>query len=298
MWAPTSVIQLIAPILLALTVLSLWLAPRASPVFVILTLLAGCVAGQLTWLAVVWIVLLAGACYAYANGLPRRSILPAGLVKALSLGGIVVLTIGFGFHVLPGFHNIQVLPPTRLSARSLPYDQWINFDKTLAGVLILGLYYRKLITEASQLRAILRRGAIPTAVTIVLVVLLSAAFGYVQWEPKWTSQFWLWAAINLLATCMSEEAFFRAFIQTELERLFARRPAGAIIAIACSAVLFGIAHLGGGWRYVVLATVAGVGYGTVFYRTRSIEASIFAHFALNTVHFLLFTYPAVAPANL
>jgi uncharacterized protein len=295
MWMPTSAIPVVAPILLTFTVLSLWLVPRAWWTFLILTFLAGCASGQLTWLAGLWIILLAGACYAYANELLWASKWPAGLLKALSFAGIVVLTIGLGIHVLPGFHNIQVLPPTKLTPRSIPYDQWINFDKTIAGVLILGICYRKLITAASQLRAALWRAAIPAIVTIVLVIILSGAFGYVQWDPKWTSQFWLWAAINLLATCVSEEAFFRAFIQTEIERLVAKRSAGAIIAIVCSALLFGIAHMAGGWRYAILAAVAGAGYGTVFYRSRSIETSILAHFALNAVHFLLFTYPAAAP---
>jgi membrane protease YdiL (CAAX protease family) len=61
--------------------------------------------------------------------------------------------------------------------------------------------------------------------------------------------------------------------------------------------LFVIAHAAGGWRYVALAAVAGAGYGTVFYRSRSIEMSILAHFALNCAHFLLFTYPALSPAQ-
>lgn len=218
-----------------------------------------------------------------------------GLLKAASFVGIVVLAVGLAVHVLPGFHNIQVLPPTRLTPRSTPYDQWINFDKTLAGVLILGICYRRLITSAAQLKIAIGRAAMPTGVTIACVIVLGGALGYIRWDPKWTPQFWPWAAINLLATCMSEEAFFRAFLQTEIERLAAKWPGGAIGAIACSAVLFGIAHLAGGWRYVLLATVAGAGYGTVFYRSRSIEASILAHFTLNAVHFLLFTYPAAAP---
>jgi len=43
----------------------------------------------------------------------------------------------------------------------------------------------------------------------------------------------------------------------------------------------------------VLSTVAGLGYGWVYQRTGRIEASILTHFALNLVHFLLFTYPAL-----
>jgi membrane protease YdiL (CAAX protease family) len=284
--------QIVAPLLLTLTILSLWLAPRAWATLLLLTILAGYAGGRLTGLAGMWVVTLAGACYAYAREFPGASQWLVGLVKALSLAGIVGLSIGLSIHVLPGFHNIQLQPPTKLTPAAIPYDEWINFDKTIAGILVLGICFRKLITDAAQLRVALRRAAIPTIVTIVLVVLLSVAFGYVRWEPKWTSQFWLWAAINLLATCMSEEAFFRAFIQTELERLFAPAACGAI---ACSAALFGIAHIAGGWHYVTLAAVAGAGYGTVFYRSRSIELSVFAHFALNSVHFLLFTYPALAP---
>jgi membrane protease YdiL (CAAX protease family) len=292
---PTNAIQLVAPILLAFTVLSLWVGSRAAwPIFLTLTFLAGCAAGQLTWLSGLWTLLLAGACYAYAKELPRSSKWLVGSVKAAGLAGIVILSVAMGFHALPGFHNIHALSATRLSSRSIPYDQWIDFDKTIAGVLILGIVYRRLIKETSRWVAALRRAAIPAVVTIVLVVLLSAAFGYVQWDPKWTSQFWLWAAINLLATCTSEEAFFRAFILAEIERLFARRPAGAIIAIASSSLLFGIAHAAGGWQYVTLAIVAGAGYGMVFYRSQSVEGSILAHFALNAVHFLLFTYPAAA----
>ena len=294
MWTPTSAIQVIAPILLTLTVLSLWLAPRAWPMLLVLTFLAGVASSQLTWLAGLWIILLAGACCAYTNDWPRTSKPPGRLLKATSFAAIVVLAVGLAIHVLPGFHNIQVLPPTRLTPHSIPYDQWINFDKTIAGILILGILYRKPITTATQLKIALGRAAVPTLVTIVLVSALGRALGYIEWDTKWTSQFWLWAAINLLATCMSEEAFFRAFLQTEIERWTAKHPNGAIIAITCSALLFGLAHIAGGWRYVALASVAGAGYGTVFYRTRRIEASILAHFTLNTVHFLLFTYPAVA----
>ena len=290
-----SATQIDAPILLTLTVVSLWLAPRAWPVFLILTLLAGWANGQLAWWAGLWLMLLAVACYEYASDRHQTSTWSARLLKTTSFLGILILAVGLAIHVLPGFHNMQVLPPIRLTPRSIPYDQWINFDKTLAGILILGIAYRKPIKPATQWNTALTRAAVPLIVTIASVIVLGGALGYIRWDPKWTSQFWLWAAINLLSTCMSEEAFFRAFLQTEIERLTAKRPAGALIAITSSAILFGLAHIAGGWRYVALASVAGAGYGTVFYRTRSITASILAHFTLNAVHFLLFTYPAAAP---
>ena len=136
-----------------------------------------------------------------------------------------------------------------------------------------------------------RRAVVPIILTVVGLMVFSLWVGYVRWAPKLTSLFWPWAAINLLSTCMSEEAFFRGFIQAELSRRLCAVRSGSVIAVACSAVLFGMAHLAGGPAYVAVATVAGLGYGAVFQCSGRIEMSILAHFALNATHFLLFSYP-------
>jgi membrane protease YdiL (CAAX protease family) len=44
----------------------------------------------------------------------------------------------------------------------------------------------------------------------------------------------------------------------------------------------------------VLAGLAGLGYAVVYQRTMRLEMSVLAHFTVNAVHFLLFTYPALA----
>lgn len=54
-------------------------------------------------------------------------------------------------------------------------------------------------------------------------------------------------------------------------------------------MLFGLVHFGGGIRYVVLATIAGVGYGLAFHRSGRIEMSMLAHFTVNSIRFLFFT---------
>lgn len=58
-------------------------------------------------------------------------------------------------------------------------------------------------------------------------------------------------------------------------------------------VLFGLAHVGGGYTYAMLATVAGIGYGYAYYRSGRIETAILTHFLLNAVHAVFFTYPAL-----
>ena len=67
-----------------------------------------------------------------------------------------------------------------------------------------------------------------------------------------------------------------------------------IAVLAIAGVVFGLAHYAGGVWSVVLATIAGIGYGWIFWRTNRIEASILAHFLVNTTHILCFTYPARA----
>jgi len=100
--------------------------------------------------------------------------------------------------------------------------------------------------------------------------------------------------VNLAFTCMAEEALFRGFIHARLADALAGRSYGPWVAWVTAAALFGAAHAAGDAAYVALATLAGLGYGWVYRRTRRVEASILAHFALNLVHFLGFTYPMLA----
>jgi membrane protease YdiL (CAAX protease family) len=59
-------------------------------------------------------------------------------------------------------------------------------------------------------------------------------------------------------------------------------------------VLFGLAHLGGGWSHALAAAVAGLGYGAAYLRTQRIEAAMAVHFSVNALHLLFFTYPRLA----
>ena len=47
-------------------------------------------------------------------------------------------------------------------------------------------------------------------------------------------------------------------------------------------------------EYALLAGLSGAGYAVVFQRTARLEMAALTHFTVNAVHFLLFTYPALA----
>jgi hypothetical protein len=102
--------------------------------------------------------------------------------------------------------------------------------------------------------------------------------------------------VNLFFTCLSEEAFFRGFLQQELSRIGGLPHIAALVALVVSALLFGLVHFAGGWTYVVAGIVAGLGSGWAYHRTQRIESAMAVHFGVNAVHFLLFTYPYAARA--
>jgi membrane protease YdiL (CAAX protease family) len=195
-------------------------------------------------------------------------------------------------HQLPGFSNPRVLTNLRFSPDSIPYSLYLNFDKTAAGILLLGWCHARLRTARDW--GVMLRAMLPWALGILLVMAVMAALtGYFRFDPKAPPPALLWMWANLCFTCVAEEALFRGFIQAQLQRLFRPLAGGQWIALAIAAAAFGLAHSNGGAMYVLLSTLAGLGYGWVYQRTRRIEASILLHFSLNTAHFFLMSYPAL-----
>uniref|UniRef100_UPI00106F3A1A CPBP family intramembrane glutamic endopeptidase n=1 Tax=Pseudomonas viridiflava TaxID=33069 RepID=UPI00106F3A1A len=79
-------------------------------------------------------------------------------------------------------------------------------------------------------------------------------------------------------------------LQNGLQNWFGHAKFATPLAIAITASLFGLSHFGAGWEWVLLAAIAGVGYGVAF-RFGGLPAAVIGHFGLNLVHFGLFTYP-------
>ena len=282
--------------LLALAVLALWLGggDRASAVRRnvwllpwIASLVAALALGIVQPVGLVWIAALAAAAWGFSRPSAKRwQLVAAG-------AALLVLAAGLSLHRLPGFNNPRVISAVRFSADAIPFTLYLNYDKTLAGLFILGWCHAR-IARAAEWRAMLATAAPRAGGVIAVLMGLSIAAGYVRFEPKIPEDTWLWLWVNLCFTCLAEEPLFRGFIQAQLQRLWQRQSWGAWLALAVAAVAFGLAHAAGGATYVALATVAGLGYGWIYQRTGRIEASILTHFALNTVHFFAFTYPALS----
>jgi membrane protease YdiL (CAAX protease family) len=269
-----------------------WASPRAARAWTMpfAVALAAALAGGIVDVRGVLVLLaFAVACRAANRAAGKTMSVVAHAAMLVVCGGLML-------HVLPGFDNPVVLDRVVLSPGGVPYTKYLDFDKAVTGLFLLGVYAPTL-TESDHGPRPARAFAWRFALTTGVVIALSLAAGFVRWDPK--APAWLppWACSLLFFTVLPEEALFRGVVQTAVERWAGLTERATIAAILLAAALFGLAHAGGGPTYVMLATVAGAGYGWIFARTRSISAAIAAHLALDVVHFVFFTYPALAVAG-
>ena len=93
--------------------------------------------------------------------------------------------------------------------------------------------------------------------------------------------------ITFLLIALPEELFFRAVLQNLLETRLGRNG-----ALFLAAILFGLSHFNHGatfnWKYVVLASIAGVFYGRAWRERRQILAAIVTHTGVDLVWSLWF----------
>jgi membrane protease YdiL (CAAX protease family) len=167
----------------------------------------------------------------------------------------------------------------------------LNLDKPLIGFWLL-LVCPWIIGRHSFMQAI-KAGALTLTLTALVTLGGASLLGIVEWSPKWPPQAWLWINNNLLLVTLVEEALFRGYIQGGLSRRLQHLHYGEHLALLIASLLFGLAHWGAGCEWVLLATLAGVGYGLA-YRFGGLAAAISTHFGLNLLHFGLFSYPMMA----
>jgi membrane protease YdiL (CAAX protease family) len=263
----------------------LWALPGA------LAIVLATVAGLIDVRGLLAIVAFAVICVA-ARRL-RRRVAVVVIAHAVLLAACAALYL----HVVPGFDNPRLVADVMLGPDSEPYTKYLNFDKGIAALLLLGLYTpERTATDdgARHVAGFVWRFGVVT----VTVLALTVAFGYARWDPKlppwWPA--WIWSMVFL--TALPEEALFRGVAVTALATWMGRSRAASTIAVVTIGILFGVAHLAGGRTYVVLAAAAGIGYGWIYVSTRSLAAAAAAHAGLNTLHFLFFSYPALRAAGL
>jgi membrane protease YdiL (CAAX protease family) len=112
-----------------------------------------------------------------------------------------------------------------------------------------------------------------------VVIVLGSVMGFIHPHrnlPGIGSAALRWILIFFF-TAVPEELFFRGWVQNLLERRVGRRA-----ALAIASILFGLSHFNKrsvhfNWRYVLLATIAGIFYGRAWRENRRVPASTITH---------------------
>jgi membrane protease YdiL (CAAX protease family) len=126
-----------------------------------------------------------------------------------------------------------------------------------------------------------------------IAIPLGTAIHFIQYNPKWAE--WKAQPLLLLAilcfTAWPEEFLFRGLLQSMLTRSTRSDLAGWWTA----SVLFGFSHISNmgfpNWRYVILASIAGLFYGWTWRKTGSIFASAIVHALVDATWHFFFHSP-------
>ena len=100
--------------------------------------------------------------------------------------------------------------------------------------------------------------------------------------------------VGYFLVALPEELLFRYL----LAKLFTPFINKQFLLLILTSIIFGLAHLNNqsvgfdlNWSYAGLATIAGLGYGWVFFRTNKVTAAAFTHMLINFTWALFFNSP-------
>jgi uncharacterized protein len=223
--------------------------------------------GQFRWRAL-------GALTAFAAAVTLwYLLLPRSLATDLLFLGLVA-----GVFVSKTFQQIYVSPFEKLPLDILGRLAWIRMGVCAA------LFFRRMDGIGFGFVPERREWAVGARYYLYLLLLvapLAFALGFVHRPAQLSGKTVLVAVLTfcgvLWVLALGEEFFFRGLLQQWLARLLSNQRAGLLAA----SVVFGLCHIGfrqfPNWRFVLLASVAGVFYGMAYARTGSIRASMVTH---------------------
>ena len=170
--------------------------------------------------------------------------------------------------------------PPRLAV----FNKMLLLDAGIYGFLVI----RRLQHVGFDLRlrlADLRIGGRELAFYAPIAVALGLALGFLHFHAYIPSapQVLLAWLFTFFFIAVPEELFFRGWIQNLLERRLGPR-----WALALTAVLFGLSHFNKraahfNWRYVLLASLAGIFYGRAWRQQHRVGASAITHASVDTL---------------
>ncbi|MCB1107100.1 MAG: CPBP family intramembrane metalloprotease [Chlamydiia bacterium] len=215
-----------------------------------------------------------------------------GNLRLIVIAIAFLISIALLGHFFPGFHNWAIGKNLQISPKAYPYSLYLNFDKPFIGFFPLAISIPLL--SRMHLRTVALKTIALTLLGVIVLTVLALYLHLVEIDLKLPHISAIWLIANLFFVVIPEEAFFRGFLQRELNEYLNTKWSGTFSVIAIS-LLFALLHFTfvHDLSHLSLTFIASLIYGGVYQATRSIESSIFCHYFFNVVHFFCFTYPAL-----
>jgi membrane protease YdiL (CAAX protease family) len=267
----------LAFLFLGLALLSCWVR-RESKIWgglLGISLFLGMVAGNVSTMGV---LLTIGWGFLWAHYIQEKRHNP----KLFLLVLIVLLGSALRSRFFPGFIPLMITPLFSL-----------KFVTPILGFFALALFVR--LAQTSKDWKKVAQGCLVGCIGIALLAVCAVASGSIHWNPKIPSLAALRYLNNLILVAIPEEAFYRGFLQFELNHFLHHLKGGKWLSLLLSSVVFTLAHVGWCPNLAILGFVflASLLYGGVFWISGKIESAIFTHFLLNFVHMTFFSYHAM-----
>lgn len=200
---------------------------------------------------------------------------------------IIIAAVAYASNVVDGFNTIEVFKNTWITPNKNDVTVRYNANAAVVGVLLLSCFRDQLITNTQQLLVATRNSFLIIFIGLIVIYSLGLLIGYLRFDPAFHSIVLPLFISNLFFVVLAEEMLFRGVVQTRLIE-YIKHPMSVTIGLVITSILFGLLHVGGGWKLAFLATLAGMLYGYVYIRTGRLEMAIAAHIALNAFNAILF----------
>ena len=253
------------------------------------TILVAFILGNIIFLGVLASTLYIVSCYIYYKyeGVGKY-------LYCVSAATILFFGLALKMHYVAGFENIKVVDGEQLSSDSLPYSLWFNLDTAIISLSILAMGFNS-IKHVKTLFASFAK-ILPAAVfCIIALSVISVVIGLTRLDFKVPNFLLAWVFANLFITVLSEEALFRFFLQSHIQKLCRNFKYSGFVVLIIPAIFATLIHAFYGVGYYTLVFLAQLFYGYVYYKTNRIEISAIVHFMVNIIHLLMFSYPALYP---
>jgi membrane protease YdiL (CAAX protease family) len=242
---------------------------------------------QITFTGFAWLLLIAGTLYLVTR--------LQGWKQVAMHCSFIILSMLLFMHRLPGFNNLLIFDKVHFTPGAAPFTMYLNLDKPFIGFILFTCFGSIWYSHRPDSKTLVKAIALPLLTIATICLGTALLLHFVAWEPKLPATAWIWTLNNLLLVAVCEEAFFRGYLQGILgKQIFKGK--SPYVPLFISALLFGLAHTTGGPALMLLAFIAGSGYGWAYYRG-GILAAILTHFFFNVLHFFLFTYPMLAVSH-